>query len=98
MKPNNFKFKTALNTSTLIPFNLNVAEQIEVCRKAGYDGIELWLRDIDSFIESGGSLEDVRKLAHDCRIEVFNGISFIKYADPDPAVRRIEIEKAKLHL
>jgi 2-keto-myo-inositol isomerase len=95
MKPDNFIFKTGLNTSTLIPFNLDIAEQVEVCRRAGYDGIELWLRDIDSYVKSGGDLDDIRKQTQDWGLSVFNGIAFIKYADRDPAVRRADLEKAK---
>jgi 2-keto-myo-inositol isomerase len=95
MKPATFKFKAALNTSTLIPFELTISEQIQVCQEAGYEGIELWMRDINSYIETGKSLEDVKKQSQDSGIEILNCIAFIRWADTDTFIRSAEIEKAK---
>ncbi len=95
MKFKDFPFKTALNASTLRPFKLAIPEQIKISREAGYEGIELWMRDIYSYVESGGSIEDIGKLSIDLGIEVFDGIALIKWADKDPAVRAAEMEKAK---
>ncbi len=90
-----FLFKAALNTSTLRPFQLDVPAQVRVCGEAGYEGIELWMKDIVSYREEGGDLADVRKLSEDLGIEIFDGIAFIRWADADPAVSSSEIEKAK---
>jgi 2-keto-myo-inositol isomerase len=84
-----------MNSSTLQPFRLDLAAQMRICAGAGFEGIELWMRDIQSFVDAGGSLADIRALADDLQIEICNSISFIKWEDADPSVRDREIEKAK---
>ena len=90
-----FQFRTSMNTSTLRPFSLDAPAQLRACAAAGFQGAELWVRDIRAFREAGGSLPDLGKLARDLGIEVFDGIAFFKWEDADPAVREAEIEKAK---
>ncbi|HLU21425.1 MAG TPA: sugar phosphate isomerase/epimerase family protein [Bacillaceae bacterium] len=82
-----FPFKAALNTSTLFPFSLNVIEQIKMAAEAGYDGIELWMRDIEAFIENGGSVQELKNALHDANVELVNVIAFFKWADADLSVR-----------
>lgn len=48
-----FPFKTALNASTLFPFELDVLQQVELAAQAGYDGIELWVKDIEAYLAAG---------------------------------------------
>jgi len=90
-----FPFRTAMNASTLRPFHLDVPGQLRACAAAGFQGVELWVRDIRAFREAGGSLSDLGKLSADLGIEVFDGIAFFKWEDVDPAVRDAEIEKAR---
>lgn len=90
-----FFFKTALNTSTLRPFNLDIKKQIEICAKSGYQGIELWISDIKKFINNGGKLIDLRKYIEDLGIKVINGISFFKWTDADNYIRKQGFEQAK---
>ena len=51
----NFPFRISLNTSTISGYNLPVEQQIEFCAEAGFDGIELWTKDIDAYIKKGGT-------------------------------------------
>jgi sugar phosphate isomerase/epimerase len=39
-----------LNTSTIRAYNLPVEEQIDAVAEAGFDGIELWVRDVEAYI------------------------------------------------
>ena len=94
-KPQDFPFKPALNCSTLRPFRLDVLTQLRLCRGAGYEGIELWMREINAFLEAGGHPADIRRVAQDLGIEIFDSIGFIRWADRDPAVRRAEMESAR---
>jgi len=68
---------------------------LRLCREAGYEGIELWLPEINAFVEAGGYLADIRKVSQDLGIEIFDCIGFIRWADRDPAVRRAEMETAR---
>jgi len=90
-----FPFRTAMNASTLRPFALDAPAQLRTCAAAGFQGAELWLRDIRAFREAGGSLADLGKLAGDLGVEVFDGIAFFEWEDADPAVRAAGIEKAR---
>ncbi|SHM75425.1 sugar phosphate isomerase/epimerase family protein [Gracilibacillus kekensis] len=82
----NFKF--AINTSTIIPFDLSVIDQVKVAAEAGYDGIELWVKDLQAFLEKGGSLNELTDCLKESDIEVVNAISFFKWSDSDEATRK----------
>ncbi|MFC5653602.1 sugar phosphate isomerase/epimerase family protein [Paenibacillus solisilvae] len=93
-----FPFKLSLNTSTLFPYKLGVEEQIAVAAEAGYAGIELWVRDIDAYLEAGGKLPELRRRIEDAGINVVNAIAFWTWADSDEAARRQGFELAKREL
>jgi len=93
-----FPFHMALNSSTLFPFKLGVEEQIEVAAQAGYGGIELWVRDIEAYLEAGGSTAGLRRRIEDAGIAVVNAIAFWTWGDADEAARRQGFEQAKREL
>ncbi len=90
-----FPFKPALNTSTLRPYDLSVPEQIDVAADAGFDGIELWVRDIQAFVEAGHKPEELAKRSRDRGIAIVNGIAFFKWTDADADVRQEGLEQAR---
>ncbi|RHJ82717.1 sugar phosphate isomerase/epimerase [Parabacteroides sp. AM08-6] len=53
--PKRMPFRISLNTSTISGYNLPVEQQIEYCAEAGFEGIELWTKDIEAYVEKGGS-------------------------------------------
>ncbi|WP_274364547.1 sugar phosphate isomerase/epimerase family protein [Paenibacillus thermotolerans] len=83
-----FPFKLALNSSTLFPFGLGVKDQIRIAAEAGYEGIELWVKDIEAFIQAGGTLQELRRYIQDTGIAVVNAIAFFPWADADESVRK----------
>ncbi|MFD0670863.1 sugar phosphate isomerase/epimerase family protein [Cohnella sp. GCM10027633] len=87
-------FRTALNASTLFPFRLTLPEQIRVAAEAGYEGIELWVKDVDAYLGQGGSLAELRRFAGDEGIAFANAISFWKWADTDERERAAGLELA----
>lgn len=89
------KFKFALNSSTLFPFNLNILEQIRIATEAGYDGIELWMKDIVTFLESGGSLRELRDCITDHGISLVNTITFFNWSDEDEQRMKEGLKEAK---
>ena len=83
-----FPFKMALNASTLFPFHLDVRQQVQVAAEAGYEGIELWMRDIEKYLADGGNLQDLKRYGDDQGIAIVNAISFFTWADADATARK----------
>jgi sugar phosphate isomerase/epimerase len=70
------KFKFCLNTSTISGQKASVKKYIEIASQAGYDGVELWVRDVKAYIEEGNSLKALRKFLNDSDIVVYSAIGF----------------------
>lgn len=85
-------FILALNTGSIMGYKLDLFAQVELAAKAGYSGIEFWLRDIERFVQSGGRLEDVRKRLEDANLVVVGGINFNAWAAEDDAARHQALE------
>jgi sugar phosphate isomerase/epimerase len=82
-----FPFKASLNASTLFPFKLDVKQQLQIAAAAGYDGIELWVRDIESYLKNGGTISELKSYADEAGLTIVNAIAFFKWADVDEQVR-----------
>lgn len=63
-------FKLSLNSSTIRPASLE--EKIQVAAEAGYEGIELWINELDEYSNSGKSLENLGKRIEDLGLKVPN--------------------------
>ena len=68
--------KYCLNTSTIHGEVVPLVDQITVAQKAGYDSMELWLRDIDKYLAGGGTLGDLRKRIADAGLTIESSIAF----------------------
>lgn len=88
-------FTIGLNTGTIRGYKLPFLEQIDIAAKAGYGAIEPWLRDINVYVEQGGSLKDARKRIEDAGLKVTSAIDFPRWAVDDDAVRTEALEKMK---
>jgi len=77
-------FRISLNVSTIRTYKLPVEQQIDVCAAAGFDGIELWMSDIQAFQEKGGSLNDLAVKLKDNRLVLENIIGFAPWASDNP--------------
>jgi sugar phosphate isomerase/epimerase len=91
----NQPFGYCLNTSTIRGNNLDVAAQIDVAAKAGYNGIEPWVRDIDAYTGKGGTLKDLAKRISDTGLIVEDAIAFNASLDDDEARRAASMEQLK---
>ena len=89
------RFRFGLNTGTLRGYKLGLAEQIEVAARAGYDGIEPWLADIDKFVDGGGSLTDLKRRCRDLGLEVYSAIGFAQWIVDDDAARAKGLEQLR---
>jgi 2-keto-myo-inositol isomerase len=92
-KPARFRF--GLNTGTLRGYKLALPEQIEVAARAGYDGIEPWLADVDKFVDGGGSLKDLNRRCRDLGLEVCSAIGFAQWIVDDDAARAKGLEQLR---
>ncbi|PZX50689.1 sugar phosphate isomerase/epimerase [Algoriphagus ratkowskyi] len=78
----------SLNTSTLRGQKLDLPQIIEIAAKAGYDGIELWISELDAYLKTGKSLASLKKLFVDAKIIPVNAIGFAPWMAQ-------EVEKSK---
>ena len=90
-----FPFKTALNASTLFPFKLDIKQQVQVAAEAGYEGIELWVKDITAYLETGGTIPELKACIASSGIKVANAIAFFPWADADDRVREQGLAQAE---
>jgi len=93
--PSSYGFTYALNTGTIRGQKLGLVAEIETTAKAGYDAIEPWLGTIHEFVQSGGSLRDVRKRCQDLGLRVCSGIGFAAWVVDDDDARRAGLDQLK---
>ncbi|MCA9094682.1 MAG: sugar phosphate isomerase/epimerase [Planctomycetaceae bacterium] len=89
------KFRFCLNTGTIRGQNLGIVREIEVASKAGYDGIEPWLRTINEYVAQGGTLKDLKKRLEDSGLKLESAIAFAQWIVNDPDKRKAALEEAK---
>lgn len=70
------KFLFSLNTSTIRGQKLPLPAMIEIAARAGYDGIEPWMMEIETYLKEGKTVASLKKLASDAGIEFFDCIGF----------------------
>ena len=88
-------FGYALNTGTIRGQNLDLVEEIETTAEAGYEGIEPWTGKIHRYVESGGSLRDIRKRCEDLGLKVCSAIGFASWIVEDDERRAKGVEQLK---
>lgn len=59
-----------MNSSTIRPASLE--EKLKVTAEAGWDGIELWINDLEDYEKAGGNLKDLNKRIKDMGMYVPN--------------------------
>jgi sugar phosphate isomerase/epimerase len=70
------KFRYCLNTSTISGGNPGLHFYVEIASRAGYDGIEVWVRDVQAALEAGHSVSALKKFIEDHGLKVENAIGF----------------------
>ncbi|MEX2288198.1 MAG: sugar phosphate isomerase/epimerase family protein [Planctomycetaceae bacterium] len=88
-------FRYCLNTSTIRGHELDLAAEVELAAKAGYDGIEPWIREFEQFQQKGGSLKDLAARIRDSGLTVESAIGFSNWIVDDDAKRKAALEQAK---
>ncbi|MDH6306990.1 2-keto-myo-inositol isomerase [Parabacteroides sp. PF5-5] len=80
-------FRISLNTSTIQGYKLGVEEQIDRCIETGFDGIELWVRDVEDYIKRGGSPEALAERMKKGNLLLENMIGFSNWISDDDLLR-----------
>jgi sugar phosphate isomerase/epimerase len=94
-KPLPEPFGYCLNTSTISGQKLTITESADIAAKAGYQGIEPWIRELDAHVKAGGSLSDLGKRIRDLGLSVESTIGFFEWVVDDDARREKGLDEAK---
>ncbi|MBL8818281.1 MAG: sugar phosphate isomerase/epimerase [Planctomyces sp.] len=89
------RFRYCLNTSTIRGQELGIVEEVRIAGEAGYDGIEPWMGSINTYVEGGGKLSDLKKQIEDAGLTVDSAIGFAQWIVDDPEQRKAGLEEAK---
>ncbi|MBD3674568.1 MAG: sugar phosphate isomerase/epimerase [Planctomycetaceae bacterium] len=93
--PQKRPFGYCFNTSCVREQKPDLVSEIEMAAKAGYDGIEPWIRELDQYVQDGGSLRDLRKRLADLGLGVESAIGFANWIVDDDEKRAAALEQAK---
>jgi len=97
-KPSNkmkLPFRISLNTSTISAYKLSVEKQIDLVADAGFDGIELWVRDVTAYLNEGGTCESLQKRLKSRNLILENMIGFAPWFSEDTDARAKGIEQLR---
>lgn len=81
-------FSYCLNTSTIRGQNPGILKYIEIAAEAGYEGIELWMGDIQAFIKEGNTAYQLRKHLEDHHLKLENAIGFAPWMAEDEETKK----------
>jgi sugar phosphate isomerase/epimerase len=97
-RADNEPFQYCLNTSTIRGQKLSLPDVVDIAARAGYQGIEPWVNEIDAYVQSGGSLSDLKKRIDDHGLTVAGLIGFAEWIVDDDARRAKGLEEAKRNM
>jgi sugar phosphate isomerase/epimerase len=88
-------FPYCLNTSTLQGFKTGIEDELRIAARAGYQGVEPWVGELEAHEKSGHSVEDLGRLVRDLGLKIPSAIGFFEWAVDDETQRRAGIENAR---
>ncbi len=89
------KFRYCLNTSTIRGQKIPLDQEIDLAAKAGYDGIEPWIREIEAFVKNDGKVSELKKRIDGHGLRVESAIGFAQRIVEDEEKRKDGLEQAK---
>jgi sugar phosphate isomerase/epimerase len=92
--PATIAFRYCLNTSTIRGQKLPLPEIVDLAARAGYDAIEPWISEIDAYVESGGTLSDLKSRIADSGLTVESAIGFFEWIVDDETKRAAALQQA----
>jgi sugar phosphate isomerase/epimerase len=88
-------FKYCLNTSTIRGQNIGIAAEVDLAAKVGFQALEPWVSELETYKKKNGSLKDLRKQIDDSGLKIADAIGFAPWIVDDDAKRNAAIEQAK---
>jgi len=88
-------FRVSLNTSTIRGYQLPVEKQIDLCAEAGFDGIELWVSDVEAYVKQGGTVAELGRRIKQHGLVLENMIAFSTWMADDAVERAAGIQKMR---
>jgi sugar phosphate isomerase/epimerase len=88
-------FRYCFNTSTIRGQKLSLPEEVEIVARAGYQALEPWIGEIETYVRQGGSLADLKKQIADLGLTVESAIGFAEWIVDDDARRTKGLEQAR---
>jgi 2-keto-myo-inositol isomerase len=88
-------FGYCLNTSTIRGQKVGVVAQMEIAAQAGYDAVEPWMREIEEYLQNGGTLKDLASRIRDLGLTVESAIGFASWIVDDDQERAKGLEQAR---
>jgi 2-keto-myo-inositol isomerase len=88
-------FTYCLNLSTIRGQKLGLVKELETASKAGFRSVEIWMDSLQTYLNQGGTLPDVRKRLGDLGLKVENAIGFAQWIVDDEATRKQGLEQLK---
>lgn len=87
--------RIALNTATILHYNLPLIKQLELAHAAGFRNIEIWFRDLDRYLDGGGTLPELKKRLDDLEMRIVGGINFFQWGVSDENTRKKALEEMR---
>lgn len=95
--PEKSTFRFCLNTSTISGQKPNLNKQIEIASEAGYDGIEVWVHDVQAALAVESTTSSIKSLINDHNIRVESAIGFAPWmTGGDAGFKQMEEEMTML--
>lgn len=88
-------FLYCLNTATIREHNLGLVGELEAASAAGFDGVEIWMDTLQTYLDKGGKLPDLKKRLADLNLTVEGAIGFAQWIVDDDTQRKQAIEQLK---
>ena len=88
-------FCYCLNTSTIKGAGLPLDRELEVAAAAGFRAVEPWIEEIETYINSGGSLNDLRHRIGDLGLKIGGAVGFAEWIVSDEGQRARGLERTK---
>lgn len=94
-KENKKEFTLCLNLSTIMGQNLGFIKELQIAAQAGFRSVEIWVPTLEKYLQSGGSIQEAKKVISDLGLKIENTIGFAPWIVDDNAVRGKGLEQLK---
>ena len=88
-------FTYCLNMATIRGHKLGFVKELEVASRAGFRSVEIWIDSLQTYLNNGGTLKEVKKRLDDLGVKVENCIGFASWIVDDEAQRQKGVEQLK---